>query len=171
MSAPIVPVIPAPIAPVVPVPIAPVVPVIPAPVIPVVAVVLIPTIDVIIDSDATFTYTKSAKVGGGIGKIWVKNDFTVRISATVVMIGNNIYKIVDNWDDQSTILPIMKHTLPIGTIITKEDGIDVAIISPLEIILPMNCPVKLNAQTKLQQLDLPIRMILDAQCNCFINFA
>ena len=85
---------------IIPAPAIPAIPAIPTPVAP------IPNIDVTIDSNATFTYTKCDKVGGGISNIWLVNNLTVHISPTNVLIGNNQYKIVNNWDDQSTVLPV-----------------------------------------------------------------
>jgi hypothetical protein len=78
------------------------------------------------------------------------NDKLCRVNKST----NNFINVLHNRDEKITI------TLPIGTNVMQSNGISINISSPLEVILPSKCKIKLSEGIKLQQHCSPLKIIL-----------
>ena len=127
-------------------------------------------IDIMIGTDAALTFNKPAKLGGGKSTIYLHQPLRISIPACNILIGDNKYVAVSQWDIQVQKLKPFKHILPVGINVLMENGITTAITAPLEVELPMACNIKLLARTKLQQQGNPVRLVLEADCDAILKF-
>jgi hypothetical protein len=103
----------------------------------------------------------------GHNSLYLRDDFDCHVpEGADIKIGQNIFCIVNDFKQNTMDIPIHNKTLPItitlpaGTRIISNNGLPIAICDPIDVALPGVCFVKLLPQTKLQQRDAPVQLIL-----------
>jgi hypothetical protein len=107
------------------------------------------------------------------GYISLADPFAISLEdGFAVSMGGNSYKVVANFnncvskrkEENATI----KIIIPTGTIIIKS-GLSVTLAKPLTVILLNNTKIKLFAQTKLEQTDSMVKLIISQDCNAIFR--
>ena len=139
-------------------------------------------INVRISTDAKLEFTKAPKLGGGKDYIFLVTPFVIALPEGFdVNIGKNSFRAVFNWKDAAAdvfnMVPVdqaiapIKCTLPAGTHFMSSGGLPLILAQNLEVELPPACPIVLLAQTKLQQTDVPVKLVLDNDCDAVLTRA
>ncbi|XWV25509.1 putative ORFan [Tupanvirus deep ocean] len=137
------------------------------------APVVIPRIPIRIGTGSVLSFTKVKFFGKG--QLFLQNDFNCDVpEGTNIKIGKNSFCLVDTFKNNLTDLPpipdnLIKVVLPVGTGVIMECGAPMALSGPLEVELPMNCSIKLLSQTKIQQRDFPVKLVLHANTDAELD--
>jgi len=90
------------------------------------------------------------------------------LEGTKIKIGGNTYLIVSeftndvNWLQQLSQENALKTiTIPVGTQIVQDNGIAVVIAQEMQVEMPTDCSIELNAKTKLQQYHHSVKLTVD----------
>lgn len=156
----------------VPVPVLVAAPVVaPVPVVPPAPARLVP---VSIDSKSVLSYDIPTKFNKGFavkGNLSLINPLDISVpEGTRVCVGNNIYVLVRDFVEDVKDIPKPTSTgkirkeLAMGTSIMQSNGVSVALADNLVVELPDACTVRLPGETCLQQIDVPIQLILRTDC-------
>lgn len=136
-------------------------------------------VQVHIDPSTVLSYEKPIKfatpMSNAYGNLSVVNPLPCMIEeGTRILVGNNNYVLVSEFVDTVDTIPHqpakreMEQELGVGTIIEQDNGIAVAIATSIVVKIPEYCKIRLAAGTRLQQVDVPIRLTLDTEVKAII---
>jgi len=135
-----------------------------------------------IDSENVLTYDVPAKFNVpsivSTGKLSLITPLVIDINeGTKIKIGTNTYIVVSEYMSEMNkiqeLIGLAKETcrskiIPVGSSVQQQNGISVAIAEEIKVKLPDNCIIKLNAGTKLQQVDSLVKLSLVEECKAVI---
>lgn len=130
------------------------------------------TIRMLTSTNTPMEYEKPAKMGGGIGTLFLEDpiDIQIPVGLCIESEGNICVLVEDYVAPENLPTPpagpvVIKREIPAGTRVIGLDGFPVAIASSMVLTLPLDSPIKIPAGTKLQAGKLRLTVGEDSEAN------